>query len=309
MIEAAMAGMSREIMEEALISGAAAQAGMSEAEIRKYLDSMSDEDIFELIRTLMTERVKTEFAQAATMRLKGMTDEELAGELELMMPVLSDAQAAMLYETALEFSDTTLEDNLKAIGSVDKDVPSSVSIYTSTFAGKDKIKEMLNKYNDSVEEYSVINYTDAVGILMSSITTIINSISFVLIAFVAISLIVSSIMIGVITLISVQERTKEIGILRSLGASKRNVAGMFLAETVIIGFISGVLGVTVSWLLILPLNAIIHHLTKMTALSAFLPFGAALVLILISMVLTAIAGLIPSGSAARKDPVEALRTE
>ncbi|MBR0158940.1 MAG: ABC transporter ATP-binding protein/permease [Clostridia bacterium] len=309
MIEAAMAGMSREIMEEALISGAAAQAGMSEAEIRKYLDSMSDEDIFELIRTLMTERVKTEFAQAATMRLKGMTDEELAGELELMMPVLSDAQAAMLYETALEFSDTTLEDNLKAIGSVDKDVPSSVSIYTSTFAGKDKIKEMINKYNDSVEEYSVINYTDAVGILMSSITTIINSISFVLIAFVAISLIVSSIMIGVITLISVQERTKEIGILRSLGASKRNVAGMFLAETVIIGFISGVLGVTVSWLLILPLNAIIHHLTKMTALSAFLPFGAALVLILISMVLTAIAGLIPSGSAARKDPVEALRTE
>ncbi len=309
MLEAAMAGMTREEMENALISGAAEQAGMSEPEIRKYLDSMSDEDLIELIRTLITERMKSEYAQAATMRLKGMTDEELAGELDMLLPTLSDAQAALLYETALEFSDSTLEENLKAIGSVDKEVPAGVSIYTSTFAGKDKIKEMINKYNDSVDEYSVINYTDAVGILMSSITTIINSISFVLIAFVAISLIVSSIMIGVITLISVQERTKEIGILRSLGASKRNVAGMFLAETVIIGFISGVLGVAVSWLLILPLNAIIHSLTKMTALSAYLPFKAAIVLILISMALTAIAGLIPSGSAARKDPVEALRTE
>ncbi|MBO7407865.1 MAG: ABC transporter ATP-binding protein/permease [Clostridia bacterium] len=309
MLEAAMAGMTREDMENALITGAAAQAGMSEADIRKYLDSMSDEDIIELIRSLIMERMKTEYAQAATMRLKGMTDEELAGELDSMLAMLSDAQAAMLYETALEFSTSTLEDNLKAIGSVDKDVPSSVSIYTSTFAGKDKIKEMIDSYNDSVDEYSEINYTDAVGIIMSSVTTILNSISIVLIAFVSISLIVSSIMIGVITLISVQERTKEIGILRSLGASKRNVAGMFLAETVIIGFISGVLGVAVSWLLILPLNVIIHSLTNMKTLSAFLPFKAALVLILISMALTAIAGLIPSGSAARKDPVEALRTE
>ena len=144
---------------------------------------------------------------------------------------------------------------------------------------------------------------------MSSVTTIINAITYVLIAFVAVSLIVSSIMIGVITLISVQERTKEIGILRSLGASKKNVSSMFNAETVIIGFTSGLLGVLITYVLLIPINIIVHNLTKLNNLTAVLPIVTAIILIIISVLLTLIAGIIPSRSAAKKDPVVALRTE
>ena len=154
-----------------------------------------------------------------------------------------------------------------------------------------------------------ISYTDYVGLMMSSVTTIINAITYVLVAFVSISLIVSSIMIGVITLISVQERTKEIGILRAIGASKRNVSGMFNAETVIIGFTSGLLGVVVTYLLCIPINAILHSVTGIGNLNAVLPVEVAVLLALISMVLTLFAGIIPSRSAAKKDPVVALRTE
>ena len=154
-----------------------------------------------------------------------------------------------------------------------------------------------------------IQYTDYVGLMMSSVTSIINAITYVLIAFVAVSLIVSSIMIGVITLISVQERTKEIGILRAIGASKRNVSSMFSAETLIIGFVSGALGVLITYLLCIPINMILHHFTGISALNAFLPPEAALTLLLISMALTLFSGIIPSRSAAKKEPVVALRTE
>ena len=164
-------------------------------------------------------------------------------------------------------------------------------------------------YNDTVEELSQIRYTDYVGLMMSSVTTIIDAIGYVLIGFVSISLIVSSIMIGVITLISVQERTKEIGILRAIGASKRDVSGMFNAETMIIGFTAGLIGVLVTVLLCIPINLIVHSLTGIGGLSAFLPLPAALILIAISVLLTLISGLIPSRSAAKKDPVIALRTE
>jgi ABC-type antimicrobial peptide transport system permease subunit len=174
---------------------------------------------------------------------------------------------------------------------------------------KDILEEIIASYNDSVEDLSRIRYTDYVGLMMSSITTVINAITYVLIAFVAISLVVSSIMIGVITLISVQERTKEIGILRAIGASKRNVSSMFSAETMIIGFASGLLGVTVTYLLCIPINAIIHALTKIPNLSAHLPLPVAVVLVLISVALTLFSGIIPSRSAAKKDPVVALRTE
>ena len=160
-----------------------------------------------------------------------------------------------------------------------------------------------------MDDLAEIHYTDYVGLMMSSVTTIINAITYVLIAFVAISLVVSSIMIGVITLISVQERTKEIGILRAIGASKRNVSSMFTAETVLIGFASGALGVLVTWLLCIPINAILHHLTGIGNLSAFLDVRMALLLVCISMLLTLIAGVIASRSAAKKDPVVALRTE
>ena len=160
-----------------------------------------------------------------------------------------------------------------------------------------------------MEELEEIAYTDYVGLMMSSITTIINAITYVLIAFVAISLIVSSIMIGVITLISVQERTKEIGILRAIGASKKNVSSMFNAETVMIGFASGTLGVLITYLLCIPINMILHAITGIMNLNAILPIEVALILIGISVILTLFAGIIPSRSAAKKDPVVALRTE
>ena len=158
-------------------------------------------------------------------------------------------------------------------------------------------------------EEQQITYTDYVALLMSSITTIIQAISYVLIAFVAISLVVSSIMIGIITYISVLERTKEIGILRSIGASKGDISKVFNAETLIEGFVSGAMGIGVSLLLLIPINMLVHHLTGIGALSAILPWRAGVILVLISMFLTLIAGLIPSRLAAKKDPVEALRTE
>ena len=160
-----------------------------------------------------------------------------------------------------------------------------------------------------MDDLKEIHYTDYIGLIMSSVTTIINAISYVLIAFVGVSLIVSSIMIGVITLISVQERTKEIGILRAIGASKRNVSSMFNAETVIIGFTSGTLGVLITYLLCIPINLVLHRLTGIQNLSATLPIPVALILIGISMLLTLFAGVIPSRSAAKKNPVVALRTE
>ena len=160
-----------------------------------------------------------------------------------------------------------------------------------------------------MDDLEKISYTDYVGLMMSSVTTIINAITYVLIAFVAVSLIVSSIMIGVITLISVQERTKEIGILRSIGASKKNVSSMFTAETVLIGFAAGALGVLITYLLCIPINLILHHVTGIVNLRAYLPVPVALALVVISILLTLLAGMIPSRSAAKKDPVVALRTE
>ena len=171
------------------------------------------------------------------------------------------------------------------------------------------IEEVIVEYNEDVDELSEITYTDYVGLMMSSVTSIINAITYVLISFVAISLVVSSIMIGVITLISVQERTKEIGILRAIGASKKNVSGMFNAETMIIGFTSGLLGVVITYLLCIPSNIILHHERGIGNLNAILPLGVAITLVIISVLLTLISGVIPSRSAAKKDPVVALRTE
>ncbi|WP_369347647.1 ABC transporter permease [Acetivibrio straminisolvens] len=216
---------------------------------------------------------------------------------------------AKYYDEILEFSDSTYEDNLIMLGCVDLDSPASINLYASSFENKDVIKDVIAEYNESVDDLKEITYTDYVGLIMSSVTTIINAITYVLIAFVAVSLIVSSIMIGVITLISVQERTKEIGILRAIGASKRNISSMFSAETVIIGFASGLLGVVITYLLCIPINIILHHMTGLNNLSASLPFETAVVLIIISILLTLIAGIIPSRSAAKKDPVVALRTE
>ena len=209
-------------------------------------------------------------------------------------------------------SSATYDGNMEAFGVADLEKPSSIMIYPVDFASKDMISDKISEYNDAVRaegrEEAVINYTDYIGLMMSSISTIINAISYVLIAFVAISLVVSSIMIGIITYISVLERTKEIGILRSIGASKHDIAMVFNAETLIVGFVSGAMGIIVTMLLIIPINAIIKNLSGISNVAG-LPWLAALVLVLISMALTFIAGLIPAKMAAKKDPVVALRSE
>ena len=206
-------------------------------------------------------------------------------------------------------SSSTLKDNLSLLGAADTDSPSAISIYASTFADKDAIADMITRYNDSTREEEQISYTDYVALIMSSVTTIIDAISYVLIAFVSISLVVSSIMIGIITYISVLERTKEIGILRAIGASKKDVSRVFNAETLIVGFISGLLGILITAVLCFPVNAIIRSLSGINDITAYLPGAGGAILLVISMLLTLVAGLVPSKIAARKDPVAALRSE
>ena len=218
-------------------------------------------------------------------------------------------QMLLEYGNAFMQTQATYEGNLSLLGYVDREKPSGINIYPKDFEAKEVITDTIEQYNDAAAEEDKITYTDMVAVLMSSVTTIVNAISYVLIAFVAISLIVSSIMIGIITYISVLERTKEIGILRSIGASKKDISHVFNAETTIVGFSAGIIGIAVTLLLLIPINAILHSLTGISSLSATLPVLGAVILVLISIFLTYIAGLIPSGFAAKRDPVEALRTE
>ena len=210
---------------------------------------------------------------------------------------------------AQAFSGSSYDENMAKLGVSDIDSPSTINIYPKDFESKEKISDIISDYNKSVKESEQITYTDYIGLLLSSVTKIINAISYVLIAFVSISLVVSSIMIGIITYISVLERTKEIGILRAMGASKHDVSRVFNAETLIEGFTSGILGIGITLLLLIPINAVIRHLTNIEELAAILPVQGAIILILISMFLTFIAGLIPSRMAAKRDPVTALRSE
>lgn len=285
------------------------QMGMSEKDVEGYISALPEEDIEEMFKNIVVEKIKSEYAKAIQTQLAPMTDEQLSFAFDNAMESFTSEQYATYYDEVLEFSKSTYEDNLKELGYVDLDDPATINLFASSFENKDIIEEEIKNYNNTVEELEKITYTDYVGIMMSSITTIINAITYVLVAFVAVSLIVSSIMIGVITLISVQERTKEIGILRAIGASKRNVSSMFNAETVIIGFSSGALGVLVTYLLCIPINMILQHLTGITNLKAILPPTIAIALVCISIILTLFAGIIPSRSAAKKDPVVALRTE
>ena len=218
----------------------------------------------------------------------------------------------MREQMAKQKTTATYEGNLGKLNAADLNTPSRISIYPKDFEGKEQIVALIEKYNQRMQEEGhegrVIRYTDYVGTLMSSVTTIVDTISYVLIAFVSVSLVVSSIMIGIITYISVLERTKEIGILRALGASKKDISRVFTAETLIIGLVAGALGILVTWLLTFPINALIRSLTEVNA-AAILPWQGAAILVVISMILTIIAGAIPSRMAARKDPVVALRTE
>ncbi len=308
-VDGQMAKFNREQMEQTMISALSQQAGLNVKEMEKYILSMSDEELVSLFRQMLTEQVKLQYAAQVQQQTAAMPTEQLAAALQMALPTYTTEQCAIYYGEILEFSETTYEQNLRALSDVDLDDPATINLYASSFENKDILEEVIADYNESVEELKQIRYTDYVGIMMSSITTIINAITYVLIAFVAISLVVSSIMIGVITLISVQERTKEIGILRAIGASKRNVSGMFNAETMIIGFTSGILGVGVTYALCVVVNIILFALTDIANLKAILPPEIAVVLVVISMLLTLFAGIIPSRSAAKKDPVVALRTE
>ena len=308
-VSGTMASMTRADMEAAMIPKIVEQTGMDEASIAGYLASMSDEELYGMFSQALVEQYNAQYAAQVGEQLGGMTNEQMAVALDMDVTRYTDEMCAKYYDEVLEFSDSTYEDNLIKLGCVDMNSPSAINLYASTFADKDVIKDAIAEYNKSVDDLKEITYTDYVGLMMSSITTIINAITYVLIAFVAVSLVVSSIMIGVITLISVQERTKEIGILRAIGASKRNVSSMFSAETVIIGFSSGMIGVVITYLLCIPINLILNHLTGLRSLRAVLPLQTAAVLIMISILLTLIAGIIPSRSAAKKDPVVALRTE
>ena len=229
--------------------------------------------------------------------LLGQMDDEMFEEFE-----------STLYDMVPD-KDATLESTLHDLGDAEAAAPASINFYAKDFASKDVIESFIADYNDSVEESKQIDYTDVIGIMMSSVSTIIDVISYVLIAFVSISLVVSSIMIGIITYISVLERTKEIGILRSISASKKDISRVFNAETMIIGFAAGFIGVGGTLLLCIPINAIIHALSGINNVSAQMPWVAAILLVIISVVLTLVSGLFPSRIASKKDPVEALRTE
>lgn len=250
-------------------------------------------------------------AELSTM-MNGMVDPTKM--YTIFMQVLTTDQLRQLMDMTKEpeTTDATYDGNLKLLGVAELSEPSSMKIYATDFESKEKITQLIEKYNDSKiaddNQADVINYTDYVGLMMSSVSDIINAISYILIAFVAISLIVSSIMIGIITYISVLERTKEIGILRAMGASKRDISNVFNAETLIVGFSAGVIGIAVTLLLNIPINIIIENITGIANV-ALLPWQGGVILVVISMLLTLIAGLVPAGVAAKKDPVEALRTE
>ncbi|BDR53334.1 ABC transporter [Bombiscardovia nodaiensis] len=232
-----------------------------------------------------------------------------AASLDQYMATANTDQLVAIYEQYVRPQVGAYKDNLTSFGLISREAPSSIRIYADSFESKQSITDAIAHYNDKAKKADKITYTDYVGLIMSSVTTIINVVSGVLIAFVSVSLIVSSIMIGIITYISVLERTKEIGILRAMGASKRNVSQVFNAETGIIGFLSGLLGVGISLLLLVPGNALIHQLMGTTEVNAVLPLKASLILVILSMVLTLIGGLIPSKKAAKQDPATALRTE
>ena len=348
-VEQQMDGMTRESIEAMIVEQYSTEMGVSGDTVADYIADMSDDELFNRVEEAIAQGVREQYAAAVEQRLSAQTNDQLASILDLtleqrtadpedgatvepeftsmpagMNPGMSTnpAMAAPSPFTPEQFvylydhympptrSSSTYEDNLDLLGYVRLDSPSSISIYATTFAQKDEIADLIAEYNEGVaDEEDEITYTDYVALLMSSITGIISGISYLLIAFVSISLVVSSIMIGIITNISVLERTKEIGILRAVGASKRDVSRVFNAETLIVGLAAGVLGILVSMLATFPINAIIHDLTGLDDLTAVLPPAAGAILVAISVALTVFAGLVPSRGAAKKDPVEALRSE
>ncbi len=298
-----------EQLDAILLQSVVTQTGMDEETIKGYIADMDEQTKQEYMNMIAAAMVTQQYAEGVKAQLAPLTNEQIAGMLDATP--LTDAQYESIFEAHVPStrSDSNYDDVLKELGHTSLDNPTAINIYASTFENKDMIGELIAEYNENAEEGNEITYTDYVKILMSSITTIISAISYVLIAFVAISLVVSSIMIGIITYISVLERTKEIGILRAVGASKKDISRVFNAETLIVGFTAGALGIGITLALLIPINIILHELTGIAILSAILPWQGAVMLVFISMFLTLIAGIFPSRVAANKDPVVALRTE
>lgn len=301
-----------------VLTGMAFEASDDEAKIndaKEYLGSLSISEKASFYQLMMYYASNNAKADASSVGRNGASAGTAAMDETAMAAALdqwlaNDPDQEILMKVYDEYiTGSTYEDNMKAFGKVSYDAPSSISIYTDSFENKEAITTCIEKYNETAGEDARITYTDYVAILTSSITTIIDGISYVLIAFVGISLIVSCIMIGIITHISVMERTKEIGILRALGASKRNISQVFNAETFIIGCCAGLLGIGISLLALIPINSIIERLSGITGLTAQLPVTSSLVLIAISIAITILGGLLPAKKAAKKDPVIALRTE
>jgi len=308
-IDTQIGGLSREELTALIIDAYSAETGVDPETIAGYIAQMSDEEIITAVRGGLYEMIAANYAEEAAAAIMGIPAETMA--TLLTTTEWTEEQYVMIYGEFVPpmYSESTFEENLELLGHTRLEDPDRINIYCETFAHKDRIAELIAEYNAAAAEDDVITYTDYVALLMSSITDIISGVSYLLIAFVGISLVVSSIMIGIITYISVLERTREIGILRAIGASKRNISGVFNAETLIVGLVAGLIGIGMSCLLNLPINAIIHHLTDLTELNAILPWKAGIVLVAISIFLTVVAGLIPARVAAKKDPVEALRTE
>ena len=302
-LSARLGVMPPEAQEQTIIATLVSQSGMDEASVAGIVSEMTDEEKNTYISQILTAQITFEYAESIKAEFGAMTMDQLSSKFDETS--YTETQLAFLYD---KFMPLTVSD-LHKLGYVDRTSPNTINIFAQTFEDKDVISELIGDYNEKVSEENQISYTDYVALLMSSITTIISAISYVLIAFVAISLVVSSIMIGIITYISVLERTKEIGILRSIGASKRDISRVFNAETLIVGFSSGAIGIAVTLVFNIIINIILHALTGIPSLNAVLPVGGALILVGLSMGLTLVAGLIPSRIAAKKDPVVALRTE
>lgn len=302
LLEQITAQLTEEISRQMEEQMAAAVASVSDLLMEQIEAQISDsvDDILEQLTASLSENLES----ALTIDM-----DQLADAMKFQM----DADTLTELLTSMIDTDTDYETNLSTLGYIDFDTPSEIDIYPKSFEAKDEIIAILDDYNNRMEEAGetdkVITYIDLVGTMMSSVTTIINVISYVLIAFVSISLVVSCIMISIITQISVLERTKEIGILRAIGASKRNISQVFNAETFIIGISSGLIGIGASELLMIPINAIIHAIAETDSVTAVLPWYDAGILVLVSIVITVLSGLSPAHSAAKKDPVIALRSE
>lgn len=311
-IQSAMMGMVSDEQMNSIMMGVLTPEQLTQLQSGADVNSLlTDAQKAQMSAQIAASLTAEQNAELSTM-MNGMVDPTKM--YTIFMQVLTTDQLRQLMDMTKEpeTTDATYDGNLKLLGVAELSEPSSMKIYATDFESKEKITQLIEKYNDSKiaddNQADVINYTDYVGLMMSSVSDIINAISYILIAFVAISLIVSSIMIGIITYISVLERTKEIGILRAMGASKRDISNVFNAETLIVGFSAGVIGIAVTLLLNIPINIIIENVTGIANV-ALLPWQGGVILVVISMLLTLIAGLVPAGVAAKKDPVEALRTE